>query len=46
MGREFEAEKKKRPSTRFFVTEPTHFTGYCYKIPGYEFAKHGLNVQK
>jgi hypothetical protein len=23
-----------------------HFTGYYYKIPGYEFSKHGLNVQK
>jgi len=22
--------------------EPVHFTGYCYKIPGYEFSKHGL----
>ena len=25
---------------------PVHFTGYCYKIPGYEFSKHELNVQK
>jgi hypothetical protein len=21
-----------------------HFTGYCYKIPGYELSKHGFNV--
>ena len=32
-------------SVFIWCREPAHFTGYCYKIPGYEFSKHGLNVQ-